>query len=524
MTYPPEQIAFFAEQQKCSVERFKERWIIVSNGACFIHGVNGYRPPVKHSLDLAISLRKHLAPVPSSKVSPAGIDWEVPLGSGTKEKTVEKIITEYGSVAARHILCTDIEYSFYDASTETFYERVCRLRPLEPTFDEQVDTWLRYLGGDNPETLLDWVATCPDLSRPTAAVYLHAGKDAGKTMFANGIARLWGESATPLASAVSSFNSAVVDCPLIFADEEIPRGVSSGFIRDFVSARARQIRRKNMTETTQKGTIRLVIAANGPDILKFDREDLNVDDIEAVAARILYFKCSPEAAKYLKKLGGNEGTADWVDGDRIAKHALWLRQNREAKRGTRFLVEGGVDVTHRNSIATSGGQTRSRAVEWICRAMLEDWMEPNPGIRFGGGELYINASFVQQNWEKLLGDNRPPSLQQISKAFKPLTVKDQQEKRFDIGLKRPDGKCRRADFYRIDPQYVYDNASTLQIGTEETFRGLINRPAALDGGDGGGSPSNGNGAAPQPAATVLPLSNPYFNPPASGTSLFDLLK
>jgi len=526
--YTTEQIAAFAAAQGCSVERFKERWIVVYNGACFIHGPKGYRPPIKNSLDLAIGLRKHLAPVPGSDKSPAGIDWEVSLGSGTKEKSVERVITEYGSLATRHILRTDIASSYYDAPTETFYERVCPLRQLEPVFDEKVDKWMRLLGGKDPETLLDWVATCPELNRPSPAVYLHAGKDAGKTMFANGIARLWGEAPTPLTSAVGNFNGAIVDCPLVFADEEIPRGVTSGFVRDFVGSLSRQIKRKNMAESTHLGALRFIIAANNADILKFDREEFSVEDISAVAARILYFKCDPGAATYLKSLGGFEGTTDWIYSDRIAKHALWLRDNRTAKRGSRFLVEGGIDIVHRN-LATNGN-TRNRTVEWICRAMLEKWMEPNPGIRFGGGELYVNASFVQKKWEALLGDNRPPSLKQIGQAFRPLTTKDLQEKRFMIGTERVDGKYRRADFYRIDPQFIYDSANSLQIGTEETFRALINRPVLLeDDDDSGAAPASSNGQANNNnnnGSTVLPFNG--FNPFAStlsssGSSLFDQL-
>lgn len=527
LLYTPEQIAGFAAAQGCTIEKFKERWIVVYNGACFIYGPRGYRPPVKNSLDLAIALRKHLAPVPGSDKSPAGIDWEISIGSGSKEKSTERIITEYGSLATHHVMRTDIAESYYDAASETFYERVCPMRSLEPVFDERVDKWMRLLGGKDPEALLDWVATSPDLDRPSPAVYLHAGKDAGKTMFANGIARLWGEAPTPLASAVGNFNAAIVDCPLVFADEEIPRGVTSGFVRDFVGALSRQIKRKNMAESTHLGALRLVIAANNPDILKFDREDFSVEDISAVAARILYFKCDPGAAEYLTSLGGFQGTSDWIKGDIIARHALWLRQNRQVKKGPRFLIEGGVDIVHRN-LATSGN-TRNRTVEWICRAMLEKWMEPNPGIRFGGGELYVNASFAQKKWEELLGDNRVPSLKQIGQAFRPLTTKDCPERRFAVGSERVDGKYRRADFYRIDPQFVYDSASSLQIGTEETFRTLINRPVLLDDEDGGAAPAapsnghtNGSGHTDNSVLSFNPFSSSSSSVP--GRSLFDQLK
>jgi hypothetical protein len=149
--------------------------------------------------------------------------------------------------------------------------------------------------------------------------------------------------------------------------------------------------------------------------------------------------------------------------------------------------------------------------------MLERWAEPNPGIRFGGGELYVNASFVQKTWEQLLSDNRPPSLKQIGGAFKPLTLRNPSEKRFAVGS-GPDK--RRADFYRINPQYVYDSASTLQIGEEEAFRALVNRPALLDDPISNDA-APGTSPSPSSAGEVLPFDP--FRSPTKGTSAFDLI-
>lgn len=491
--YTAEEITSFAAKQKCTVEEFKKRWIILHNGACHIYGPNGYNAPIKNQLDIVIAIRNWLAPVPPSAKSKAGIDWTIPWGQGEKDKSLEKLITEYGSLATRHVLSTAIEHSYYDDVTETFYERICPLRKLDAIYDEQVDHWMRLLGGKDPETFLDWAATLPDLTRPSCAAYLHAPKDCGKTMLANGASRLWGHMPTPFASAISAFNSAILNCPFVFADEEMPPDVTSGTVRDFISGLQRPIKRKGKDEGSMLGAVRLMLAANNADMLKFSREDFEKEDIAAVGARILYFRCDPEAAAYLQSLGGFEGTADWVQGDRIAKHIHWLAQNRQVKKGTRFLIEGGVDVIHRN-LATSGN-SRDRAVEWICRAMLENWPAANPGIRFGGGELFVNALFVQQSWTQILGDQRIPSLVRIGKTFRPIAIG---ERRLSIGPKIRNDQ-RRADFYRIDPQFVYDNAARLQIGTEEEFRGLIDR--ALPADDQGSNGSNGGNGA-----TIIPIN------------------
>lgn len=514
--YTETEIATFAQQQNCTVEEFKKRWIIVHNGACFIYGPHGYRAPIKNMLDISMAIKNWLSLVPSSAKSKAGIDWTIPWGQSEKDKTTERLITDYGSLATSHILSTAIERSHYDPTTRTFYERICPLRKLEPTFDPDVDKWMRLMGGKDAETLLDWIATCPDLTRASCAIYLHARKDCGKTMLASGIARLWGHMPTPFESAISSFNSALLNCPLVFADEQMPPDVTSGTVRDFVSALQRPIKRKGKDEGSMLGALRLILAANNADMLRFNREDFEKEDIAAIGARILYFRCDPEAAAFLKSLGGFEGTADWVYGDRIAKHVLWLAQNRQVKKGARFLIEGGVDVIHRN-LATSGS-SRDRAVEWICRAMLENWPAANPGIRFGGGELYVNALFVQQSWTQILGDQRIPSLIHIGKTFRPLSIG---EKRFEIGPKLHNHQ-RRADFYRIDPQFIYDNAARLQIGTEEEFRSLIDRvlpPETIS--------NNGNGATVIPINSSSTFPEPeidFFGPEdPDGKSLFDRL-
>lgn len=488
--YTDAEIAAFAAEQGCTVEEFRKRWVIVHGGACFVYGARGYRPAVKNQLDISLALKKHLAPVPPSSKSAAGIDWTYPIGAGEKDKTTDRFIVEYGSLATHYVLSTSIERSYYDATTETFYERVCPLRKLEPTYDEQVDSWLRLLGGSNAEALLDWVATCPDLSQPNCAVYLYASKDCGKTLFANGMSGLWGHAPSTMTSAVSSFNSTLLLNPLIFADEEFPRGVTSGFIREFVAALSRPLRRKNMPEATLLGAIRLVMAANNSEMLKFDREDFSPEDVDAVASRILYVKSNPQAADYLKSVGGFDATAQWLKESRIARHALWLHFNREVKKGSRFAIESESENGEIRSNIVTNGMMRERVVEWICKALLETWMEPNPGIRFGGGELYVNVSFVHQKWEQLLADKNAPSLKKIGQIFRLLS---RGERRFKIGA---DGR-RRADFYRIDVGHIYKNINALQLGTEEHFRALINRPIAMedDGSPTGGAPPATDGAA-----------------------------
>lgn len=495
--YTDAEIEAFAKLQGCTPREFKNRWVIMINGAYFIYGPTGYLPPIKMN-DLPVSMPRDLCAVPRSDKSVAGIDWEVPWGDSTKPKSTETILREHATVARRLVASMSIPFSYYDAETQTFYERVCPLRKLEPEYNEQIDKWLRLLGGKDAELFLDWIASATELSRVSCAIYLHAGKDFGKTMLATGLSRLWGYAPTEFESTVGDFNSALLNNPLVFADEELPKGVTSGFIRRFVGSVTRGLRRKGLPESELLGAIRLIIAANNDALLEFDDESFSPDDIHAVAARILYIKCDPSTADYLKSLGGYEGTHDWVTGDKIAKHALWLRANRQVKPGKRFLVEGEVDMIH-TRLATSGN-IRSRAIEWVCRALLLDWHEPHPGIRYGGGDIYVNASFVQSKWEQVTGDNRIPTLHRIGKAFKPLSLG---EKRFKL-------ENRRADFYKIDVKHILNYCRENQIASSDEIERIINRPTLVDDDEGnnnggtngallhgsnGGTNGNSNGGA-----------------------------
>lgn len=484
--YTAQQIESFARAQNCTVNAFKERWIITINGAHFIHGSNGYLPAIR-TCDLGASIRRDLSHAPLEKDSEAGIDLIVP---GTmKLKSPEAVLREYATVARRLVSSMSIDHSYYDATSQTFYERVCPLRPLTPEYNENIDQWLYLLGGGdenekNANHFLDWVATATDLKRVTCALYLHAAKDYGKTLFANGIARLWGEMPTEFDSTIGSFNSAILNNPLILADEYLPRNVTSGFIRKFVGSYNRSLKRKGMPESDLLGAVRLIIAANNDNLLRFDDEDFSPDDVTAIAARILYIKCSPKAVDFIKELNGFEGTKDWINGDKIAKHALWLRDNRPVQSGRRFLIEGGVDMLHRR--LASNGNIRELAIEWTCRAILRKWVTSKfPGIRFGNGEVYVNASFVQDTWESVTQQKQIPSLIKISRAFKPLC--DGKDKRLKIIDAHGE---RRADFYKIDVSHIYEHCAS--VTTIEKMKEIIEKETKIDD-DTDGSPPTGNG-------------------------------
>lgn len=472
------QLDLIAATQKCSRAALTWRWIIQYDQKFFVIGSEGeYRiPPIPKS-NLAASLPRDLMRVPSASAGmpvPDGyICWKKMSGENSIPKTPDDMVRDYVTVARNCVASMSIPHSYYDPKTETFWERVAPLRPIVACYSPEVDQWLTYLGGEKADKLKDWIAVLPRLGKPVCALYLDGPKDVGKSMLANGLSRLWSETGpTELDSVVGAFNSAITENPLVFADETLPEKMTSGFLRRFIAQSAHPLKRKGLPEAKLLGCFRVVIAANNQELLKFDREDFSSEDVGAIADRILQIRADVKAAEYLASLGGRAGTDKWVDGDVIAAHALWLRDNRVVVPGKRFLVSGETSQVHRK-IAT-GGIFRGLVIEWIAKAVLKkSWgvnYAKHPGIQMGAGRLYINASFVKDTWEEVLDDDRPPSLKRIGQSLRPLTAPDpktgKNERRFPLG----EG---RADFHCIDPQHVYDAAVELQVGTVEGFRALI---------------------------------------------------
>jgi hypothetical protein len=385
--YSPEELAQIATEQRCAVDDLGKRWIIRRRDACYVlTWGHGYKAPISKD-ELRQSLPRDLrrAPVNLTKLGKEGAS--VPL-------TVDEILDRYATVARRSIANLALERSYYDADTETFHEAVCPRRRLEPRFYEQIDTWLRILGGDHAERLLDWLATVMQLDRQTSALYLVGRRGAGKGMLAEGLARLWHEAGpSSLTKVLGSFNSILASCPLVFCDEKLPppaRGrATSAEIRELIGSESRILSRKYAPDAPLVGALRFVFAANH-EIFHFD-EEMTAEDNEAVAERIFRVDVPARAAEYLVSLGSREGTDGWVDGDLIARHVLWLAQNREVPRDGRWIVRGNYDP---RELVISHPDV-GRLFEVITRRLYE---HKDTCAILGNGRLLVSTGELQKVW------------------------------------------------------------------------------------------------------------------------------
>jgi hypothetical protein len=450
--YTDAEILEYAQSQNCSVEEFRRRWIIQKADTFYVFVSGRYMPPIMRT-ELEVSLPRDLAPAP--------IEWSVPTqsGDGSRPKKVAEILRDHCTVARAVQANMTVDNSYYDEKTQTFVEATCRKRAIVPREDSKVHEWLTLLGGDQSKQLLDWIATFTDLSRQTCALYIVGRPGDGKTMLAEGLARIYTTGApTELDSVLSNFNEALLDCPLIFGDEKMPSMIGdSGDLRQIIGKNSRKLKRKNKPEADLIGAVRLILAANNDTLMTFE-EDLSEWDRQAVAQRFLYVTPSPKCGEYLVRLGGRLGTDDWVSGDRIAAHALWLKENRKVTPGERFLVQANSAALSR-MLATQG-KWPGLVCEWICKHINHPLTHvTNSAIRVGDGQVVVNATAVTDLWSMYIKGNSSPSSALVGRTLSKLSTGKTQ-----IGSQR---------YHVMDVETLLEWAARNQVGDVEAMQRKI---------------------------------------------------
>lgn len=310
-----------------------------------------------------------------------------------------------------------------EGSAGILYQRCCPLDPLlRAEFDQEVSDWLALLGGSEGERLLDWLATCTDLSRPTCALYVRGPKSVGKGMLAAALSRLWGQSKTTYADVVfTGFTSALRSCPIVHVDEQLPKdlnGRGSAAFRTLVGESTHPFSEKGRPTATLCGCPRCVITTNNHDALRLADEDLTREDQEAIAERVLYILADPTAADLLTRAG----TADWVnDGDepgRICRHIMWLVANWKVKHpGDRFLVQGhGSEWVRQVGWQGTPNSVLVAAVRSLSGGESE-WDANDRAFTLCPGGVHVRTELLHSRWRELAMSDRAPPLNSLGRSI-----------------------------------------------------------------------------------------------------------
>jgi hypothetical protein len=464
--YTTEEIAAFAAQQGCSAEEFARRWIIQKGGSFYLSVAGAYKPPVSQQ-ELVAAAHQYLAPSPCQ--------LRVPKANGTmRDMNPTELVKTYGTVAQRVVADLSLQVGRYEEQTGTFFEAACPLRQLAPLHNPQIEQWLTLLGGEDADTLLDWVAAVTRLDQQCCALYIHGDMGGeGKGLIGRGLARLWTIGGpTELARIIEGWNADLARCPLVWVDEQMPkrwRGAgASAELRSLIGSSARTLARKYLDNAELLGAVRLFLAANNENLLDFN-EDLSPGDLQALSSRFLYVRAADEARDFLQAIP-KKIRDSWVDNDLLARHALWLRDNRQIREGRRFLVEGKESTMHR-TLATQTGLS-GLVCEWLVGYLMhpDEIDRTRKGlISRGGGHLAINTRVISDTWEMFVKSDKVPTLHRLGRTLRNLSTRK--------AVRLVDGV--QAKMYEINLPYILEWADRVGFGDLERIKRAVNIPVLV---------------------------------------------
>jgi hypothetical protein len=383
----------FCERTKSgsTYELFQERLIVQRGNKFFVFSQGNYIPFTER--EVANACRDLLKPAAANlrvniyNVSDKGL--ETP-------KSAAQLVHEYGVVAHKEQLRLYEQCSYYEERTHTMVQAPCPIRELKPQKSEAVERWIDAVCGTEVsmgEALRDWLALVPDLRRALAFLMFVGDTGVGKTQFANGIARLWSmEGCVAMSHAFDPFNVEITTCPVLLADEALPmdfRGrVPTDKIRSLISSSSHAINAKNQAVVKLRGFFRLIAAVNNRDKLNFGQAHSR-EDIAAIQRRTLIIPVQPGASALFD-------FDHFVTEDGLARHSLWLQENREVSE-SRFGVDAS-SVTHVLDLVRD--TTTESVLEWILwflenRRLEEDHELPAFVL---GEEFFINPDLLHKHW------------------------------------------------------------------------------------------------------------------------------
>jgi hypothetical protein len=404
------------------LEAFGDPYWIVQHGRIYYLYLDGaYSGPYTDADILPATVRD---------LSPAPLELFHFRQGNFVRKPPRDLVIEYGTVAKQTVLDLTAQQTTYEPDTFTLIEAPCPQRPtIEPKNHPQIAKWLELMAGDKLEQLLAWLAAVTMLDRACVMLFLTGPPGTGKTLIALGLSRLWTlQGPTDLEDLLSPFNASLAGCPLVLADEQLPKDfrgyTKSGELRQAVQAVTRPYREKYRPTATIKGAVRIIVTANNEEILSTP-ENLSSHDLSAIVDRYLHVPTDGEAAAYLR----DQDTSAWVDGDMIAEHVLWLVHNHKWIPKGRFLIEAQDEALHRSLTTRSG--YRSALCQWLCSYLLNPSPFDNDArsarlVQVKEGSLFVNVMGIVQCWAMYVTNEPCPKTGALASALSSLSTEKRQ--------------------------------------------------------------------------------------------------
>lgn len=204
----------------------------------------------------------------------------------------------------------------------------------EGLFDQDVDTWLRALAGDQYDRVCAWIAACAQhhITELAAALVLIGPANIGKTLFACACAGMWNETPVKATLLIARFNGDMSRCPIVFDDEAQLAGSGAWSTKNFreaIQSTARNVELKGKEMSLLMGALRLIIACNDLSDLKFTDVG-GADIVGAVGDRLAVVDAKPREAECAKALLALRRSDSYrVDMPRLVGHFRWIAESTE---------------------------------------------------------------------------------------------------------------------------------------------------------------------------------------------------
>ena len=340
---------------------------VSGTSSIYVMGEDGYYRPMPVStsqLPSVIEKCEHLKPL---------IAYRTPVGR----------IADLKDIRAPHEIVTR-EVKGRSGLAGTYIEGISRSAPvmvmnlfkineeLIPEYSTDVDIWLRLLFGSNYSVVENWIAWSTEFQWPQAALSIVGAPSIGKQLFVRGLSEmLESPSLASEQDLVGKHGYGLLKSPFVVVNEGWPDKMQqepSSVFRHMTGGDRIVVELKYLPTIEIETNPRLILTANNEELVKalLNRREARQQDHEAVLEKLLHVECPLDARDWLESKGGRSYTGKpgqaWVAGAGtgssyiLAKHFLWLGQNRRQPMGSKRMCVGGngVERLHYQMIASRG--------------------------------------------------------------------------------------------------------------------------------------------------------------------------
>lgn len=381
-------------------------WIVMFNGSGFVRRTEGslsYRGP-KISRDVWLTAREEW--------TPGGPPVEVPTKTGSRPMSQVELAAAYGQPVDLVAVDTAIQEARLEDGGETLI-LPSRAIKVQAHRHLDIEAWLEVY--DPTGVVQDWIAVVTDLAFAAPALWLTGASGVGKSLLGVGLAQIWGAAPTSMRGAMDNFNSDLLRCPLVTAEEELPTN-RRGYpdverLKDLITETRRSINEKHMPLIEARGALRIILTSNNLNLIR-NAPGLTTDDAKALADRFVHHHV-PEGT-HITAVMPPDGQIqrEWINGGRIAEHALYLAETRDVPFGPRLRMApcaGELRTLFRSQ--TSAADSVSQAVY----LMILIASKAQGDVTWHQGTYWTTATAVVH---KLPDDVKKPSRRAVGQALK----------------------------------------------------------------------------------------------------------